>query len=90
MNREPDFTPDKDDVLRLHIPITAAWSILAAVVAGAVWTSLQLWDLKQSIKDGTNDRWKRSYQREFANRMQRKNPTINVPDPDDIARQLEN
>lgn len=90
MTREPDFSrPDKSNLLSLHIPIGAAWSILAAVVVAAVWTSWQLWDLRQSIKDGTSDRWKRSYQREYTNRMRANNPSLKIPDPDQIVKDLD-
>lgn len=91
-NRDYQFEHDRkerDDVLRLHINIKAAWTILAAVVAGAVWTSTQLFDLKQSIKDGTGDRWRRSSQREWANRLGRQNPSVKVPDPDQVVKDLE-
>lgn len=89
MKSAPDFTPDRDDVLRLHINIKVACSILGAVVAGVVWTSAQLFDLKQSIKDGTGDRWKRSSQREWSNRLGRQNPSLKVPDPDQVVKDLE-
>lgn len=90
MRKAPDFSSaERNNVLALHIDIKTAWAIIAAVVAGAVWTSFQLWDLRQSIKDGTSDRWRRSYQREWGHRLQSSNPTMKVPDADDVARQIE-
>jgi len=92
MNRSPDFKREeggRNNLLNLQIPIGAAWAIFSTFAVGAVWTSWQLWDLKQSIKDGTGDRWRRTYQREWANRLQQQNTALRVPSVDQVAKDLD-
>lgn len=93
MEQEPDFHQQHQEqtnsLLSLQIPIGAAWAIFLTLVTGAIWTSAQLWDLRQSIKDGTGDRWKKSYQREWGHRLRDQNPTVKVPDPDQVVKDLD-
>lgn len=88
MKREPDFSQRNDNLLSLHISVQAAWSIFAAAVIGTSTATWQFWDLKQSIKDGTGDRWRKSEMREYVHDLKSKNHYIDVPDVDDIARKL--
>lgn len=84
------FERDRSDVMNLHVNVKVAVTIIGTIISGVVWTSWQLWDLRQSIKDGTNDRWRKSEMREFAHRMKDDNlGAIKVPDVDHIAKDLE-
>jgi len=94
VDREPDFHVPKapetpTSLLSLQIPISAAWAIFSTLLFGGLWTSWQLWDLKQSIKDGTNDRWKKSHMREWSSRFQQQNPTVKVPSVDQVVKDLD-
>jgi hypothetical protein len=94
MNSAPNFQredppPQANNLLSLQIPISAAWAIFSTLLFGGLWTSWQLWDLRQSIRDGTTDRWRKSYQREWANRFQQQNPTVKVPSVDQVVKDLD-
>lgn len=88
-NRPYQFPSDRNDLLSLHINVKVAVTIIGSIVVGAVATSWQLWDLRQSIKDGTGDRWRKSEMREYAHRMKDINGgSVKVPDVDQVAKDL--
>lgn len=104
MQKEPDFSDDKPrSVMALTVPIWAVWTVLTMMcggmisfVSGAVWGVNKLNDIEwrfnvinSKLDTAASDRWKRSYQREFSNELRWQNLELKVPDPDAIARQLE-
>lgn len=90
MKHEPDFTAEKpQNVMALTVPIWAVWSIVVFFVAGTAYFITLLNTINGKLDSVGSDRWKRSFQREWAHRVQAKNPSMIVPDPDQIAKDLE-
>ena len=79
------------------------WTILAFGVTAAVGAGKFAWDANAELRDlrgsiesatremtsRTNDRWTLSMQRKYTDDLERKNPTIQVPDVDNIQTKLQ-
>lgn len=92
MRRAPDFSGEREpkNVLSLHLDLKTACTMLGFMASFAFYTSWQLWDVKQSIKSGTDDRWRKSHMREYTHRIRDLNEgKVKVPDVDDIARSMQ-
>lgn len=90
--------PPKNDTYKVitdgtfAIPLVPALSILGTLIVGAVtatlWITTTLWDIKSQLRDATKGSWHEDEQREYSRQLQQQNPTIRVPDPELIRRQL--
>lgn len=91
MNREPDFTSDKPSpsVINLTLPIWAVWPILVVFMSATVYFVNTLNSINTKLDKASDDRWKLSFQRQFANELRYiNNGSIKVPDADEIAHRL--
>lgn len=83
------------------VPLGSAFTVVAAVLAGAMWVQTALTDLKTQIKDlghsidvrmlkledTTTYRWTYFDQVQWAREMEHLNPTMKVPNPAEIVKQ---
>lgn len=89
----PQFSEDKPQVVspkNLAIPLWFASSLTCTFVAATAYFVTLLNTINSKLDSAANDRWKLSYQREWKYRLEKSNPTLNVPDPDEIVRKFNN
>lgn len=88
----PRFSDDSPQVItpkNIALPLWFSWAITTTFVAGTITLMTFLASLNAKLDAASSDRWKRSYMREHDNQMRRSNPTITVPDADEIAHKME-
>ena len=73
--------PTKErDITQLSVPIKIVGPIIGTIVATSLWLQTQLWEIKASM--GTA--WTIHDQREWAHDAKEKNPTLIIPNPDEV------
>lgn len=87
MRRAPDFSSDSDSrsVMNITVPLWAVWSVVVFFVIGTFYFVTLL----NTINGKLSKPWNRDLMREYARREAKENPTVHVPDPDQIAKDLE-
>lgn len=68
----------------IALPLWAVIAIVLAFVSGTVWFMATLNAIREDIKAVASDRWTLSEHKEWAHQMERKNPSLIVPDIDDV------
>lgn len=64
-------------------------TLLGGAVTATLWITKTLGEINSNIahiKHAISDRWTAEHQREFSHQLQKGNPTIRVPDPDEVRR----
>ena len=85
--KAPQFNSDNPLIVR-ESNIALSWPVAVAICSLLIFGSWQLWDIRASIKEAAGDRWKKSYQREYNNRLYYSNPSLKVPDIDEITERM--
>lgn len=73
--------------------IAICFTLLGGAVTATLWTTKTLGEINNNISQiriAISDRWTAGHQREFSHQLQRSNPAIKVPDPDEVRKQLDN
>jgi hypothetical protein len=95
MKSAPDFRRDDDDPPRvvsprnIALPLWFSWGITTTFVAATVYLVTTLNDIKTEIKSVGSDRWRKSFMREWASRLQQENTSLKVPSPDQVSKDLD-
>ncbi len=66
-------------------------TLLGGAVTATLWITKTLGEINHNIaeiKRAISDRWTAEHQREFSHQLQKSNPSIKVPDPDEVRRAL--
>lgn len=86
---EPSFSEDKPITLstrNIALPLWLVVTLVGGCMTFTAYAVTLLNTINAKLDSVGNDRWKLSYQREWKYQLERKNPSLNIPDPDEIVK----
>lgn len=88
----PQFSEDSPQIIstrNVAVPLWLSASITTALVSATVYFMAMLNQINSKLDNLSGDRWKKSHQREFANMIQNQNPSMRIPNIDEISQRLD-
>lgn len=82
---DPDLHPRQTVITKDNVLVSA--SVVASAIGVTIIVMLKLNSIENRL-DRMNDRWTLPQMREYNYRAWRQNPTLNLPDPDQIHAQI--
>jgi len=92
-NSNPQVITEGTFAVPLVPTVTLCIALLGGAVTATLWITKTLGEINNNISQirlAISDRWTSGHQREYSHQLQRSNPTIKVPDTDEIRRQINN
>lgn len=82
------FGDDTKSAMGITVPLWAVVSISLFVISTTLWFANTLNGINVKLDKATSDRWHRSEMRSWGYQLWKDNPSIKVPDADDIASKI--
>lgn len=73
---------------KLRLNIGTVLVVVGTIASATFYGTIQLQDIKYSLGKAGEDRWRGRHMKEWSYRLQYKNPSVVVPDPNDVTREL--